>query len=85
MSYNKEKAFKLAAGITLLLNTKAPTESILNNINSGCIKRIREIPEDFMAINSKCSPKLPNVIMEANNMPKGKAIGTKVVDIKLSN
>ena len=44
-----------------------------------------KIPEDFMAINSKCSPKLPKVIMDANKIPNGKAIGTKVVDIKLSN
>ena len=38
---------------------------------------ISEIPADFIASNSKRSPKFPNVIREANKIDSGSAIGTR--------
>ena len=43
---------------------------------SGRIIRNSDIPAAFMAVSSKFSPRLPNVISEANSMANGKAIGT---------
>ena len=39
-----------------------------------------EIPADFMASSSLFSPKLPNVISDANRVDKGSAIGTNPAD-----
>ena len=43
---------------------------------SGRMIRKSEIPADFIAISSKFSPKLPNVINEASNIARGSANGT---------
>ena len=45
---------------------------------SGRMILSNEIPAAFMASNSKRSPKLPNVIKEANNTAKGSDIGTRL-------
>jgi hypothetical protein len=37
----------------------------------------KDTPAAFMAVSSKFSPKLPNVISEANSMANGKAMGTR--------
>ena len=40
--------------------------------------RISDMPEAFMAVSSKFSPRLPNIISEARSMASGSAIGTMV-------
>ena len=64
-----------AKGITLLEKKNAPTHKKAINIINERIIRKSEIPADFMANNSKFSPMLPNVIIEASKMANGKAKG----------
>jgi hypothetical protein len=40
-----------------------PQSNMVTHIK-GLMKRNSDIPADFMAINSKLSPRLPNVIIE---------------------
>ena len=44
---------------------------------SGRINRSRDIPADFIATNSKLSPRLPNVISEESKTASGSASGTR--------
>ena len=81
MSYKSDKALRLATGITLLLKTNATPAIMVMKMNSGSIKRINDMPEDFIATSSKFSPISPKVIMEASNMLSGRASGTRVVDM----
>ena len=39
--------------------------------------RIKDTPADFIASNSKRSPRFPNVINEASRIASGKAMGTR--------
>ena len=48
-------------------------------MTSGIIMRRTEIPPAFIATSSYFSPKLPIVIMDANKVAMGRAIGTKVM------
>ena len=50
------------------------------NIISGNIIRCNEIPADFNAISSLCSPIFPKVIKEERRIDNGRAIGTKLAD-----
>ena len=43
---------------------------------SGAMTLTSEMPLDFMAVSSTCSPRLPNVINDANRMDSGNANGT---------
>lgn len=45
---------------------------------SGAIVRRSEMPEAFMAVSSKFSPRLPNIMSEASSMASGRAMGTMV-------
>jgi hypothetical protein len=38
------------------------------------------MPADLIAVNSELSPKFPNVMIAANKIPSGNAMGTRVVD-----
>ena len=42
---------------------------------SGAIALMREIPADFMASNSRFSPKFPNIINDASKIDNGNAMG----------
>lgn len=44
------------------------------------MNRSIEMPDDLMATSSEVSPRLPKVIMEANRIPNGSAMGTNVVE-----
>jgi len=46
--------------------------------NKGLINRNNEIPADFMATNSKLSPRLPKVMMEEIKIASGNANGIAV-------
>ena len=48
--------------------------------SNGLANLMIEIPAAFTAVSSELSPKLPKVMMAANNIPRGKAIGTNVVE-----
>ena len=48
------------------------------NIIRGLKTVSSEMPLDFMAVSSTCSPRLPNVMSEASKMASGKASGTIV-------
>ena len=63
--------------MTLFWKKKAPTDTKQIVIISGRIMWISEMPADFIASNSKRSPKFPNVIREANKIASGSAIGTR--------
>lgn len=54
-------------------------------IKSGRIKRDKEIPADFMATNSKVSPRFPNVIIDDNNIANGRAKGISVAETYIIN
>ncbi len=41
------------------------------------MNRCKETPADFTAVNSKFSPKSPKVMIEDNNIAKGRAMGTR--------
>jgi hypothetical protein len=84
-SYSSEKALRFATGITLLLKTNASPLMKIINTSNGLINLRKEIPDDLMATNSKFSPMLPNVIIEASKILRGNANGTSVVDMKISN
>ena len=43
---------------------------------SGLITFRRDTPDDFIAVSSKCSPRLPKAMSEASKMDSGSAIGT---------
>jgi len=45
----------------------------------------RESPDDFIAVNSKFSARLPNVIIEPNNIASGITKGTMVADEYMRN
>lgn len=45
----------------------------------------REIPADFIAANSYCSAKLPNVIIDDNRMVNGRTIGMRFGSRKNKN
>ena len=62
----------------------SPLTKIINT-SKGRINLRKEIPDDLMATNSKFSPMLPNVIIEASKILRGNASGTSVVDMKISN
>ncbi len=61
---------------------KAKTTQIKVKTVSGRINRHNETPPDLMAVNSKNSPKFPNVINVASKMANGKAMGTKDTEAK---
>ncbi len=44
----------------------------------GRMMRNREMPAAFMAVSSKFSPRLPNVMSEASRMASGSPSGTMV-------
>ena len=44
--------------------------------NIGFSALVKDIPALFMADNSKFSPRLPNVIKEEINTPRGRAFGS---------
>jgi hypothetical protein len=50
------------------------------NTIKGLMNLCKETPADFMAVNSKCSPKLPKVMMEESRIAKGNAIGTNLAE-----
>ena len=50
----------------------------MDTTNKGRIKRRREIPADFIATNSKLSPKLPKVIIDEIKIASGRASGIAV-------
>jgi hypothetical protein len=66
-------------GNTLLEKKNAPMHTNEINTISGRMIRNRDMPADFIAVNSNFSPKFPNVIKEASSMARGNAIGTNVV------
>ena len=45
---------------------------------SGFMTVTSEMPDDFMAVSSTCSPRSPKVIIDASNMASGNAMGTSV-------
>jgi hypothetical protein len=80
-SYKREYALRLATGMKLLLKKNAKPLTRIIKISNALMNLNKDIPEDFIATNSKFSPKLPNVIIEARRMLKGSASGTRVVDM----
>ena len=72
--------FFCAYGMTLFEKKNAPMHTMAMNIVSERMMRNSEMPADFMASSSKLSPKLPNVISDANKMANGSANGTEVSD-----
>ena len=50
------------------------------NITSGRIILANESPEAFIAVSSLCSAKLPNVMIEANSIDRGSAMGTQLAE-----
>ena len=61
---------------TIIKAKKAKKASPIIKIVSGCMMRNNEMPADFIAVSSNFSPKLPNVIKEANKIDNGNANGT---------
>jgi copper(I)-binding protein len=55
------------------------------SIRRGLKNLTIDAPDDLTATNSEVSPRLPKVINAAKRMPRGNAIGTKVVDNKPRN
>jgi hypothetical protein len=51
---------------------ETPQRKIVKNIN-GRMNLNNEMPADFIATNSKLSPKFPNVMMEEINIAMGSA------------
>ena len=47
-------------------------------MNMGRMMRSRGMPAAFMAVNSNCSPMLPNVSNDVSKTDMGNAIGTRV-------
>jgi hypothetical protein len=70
--------FKLATGITKFEIRNAMMEMHKETNSKGLINRSNEIPADFIATNSKLSPRLPKVIMEEIKMAYGNAKGIAV-------
>ena len=54
-------------------------------IKSGRMKRISGIPADLMAINSKLSPRFPNVMIEENSNANGMAVVNMLIDTSPTN
>jgi hypothetical protein len=69
-------SLRLATGIILFANKNEIPPIRIAIINNGCIKRSKAMPADFMATNSKLSPKCPNVIIDESKRASGKARGT---------
>ena len=76
MEKSKVHIFTCDGGSTLFWKKKAPTLTSMINSVSGFITLSSEMPLDFIAVSSKCSPRLPNVMSEASNIDKGSASGT---------
>ena len=67
---------KLAYGITLLENTKAPMATKIIRIMSERMMRESGMPEALNAVNSLFSDRLPKVMIEASRMDTGSDMGT---------
>ena len=65
-------------GSTLFWKKKAPMAMSTMRMMSGRMMRSSDIPALFMAVSSKCSPRLPNVISDASRTASGSAVGTIV-------
>ena len=77
MEYNNVYSLTWTTGITLFWKKKAPTLTNSSVTIKGRMICINDTPADFMASNSRRSPKFPKVINEANRIAKGSAIGTR--------
>ena len=60
-------------------------DSKIAKIKRGRMKRINGMPADLMAINSKLSPKFPNVIIEEKSNAKGIAVVSMLMDTRPTN
>ena len=76
MENSKVHIFTCDCGSTSFWKKKAPTLTMAINTVSGFITLSNEIPLDFIAVSSKCSPRLPKVISDASNIDSGNAKGT---------
>ena len=54
----------------------APIATNTIRMARGFMIVVKEMPEDFKAVSSTCSPKSPKVIKAANRILNGKASGT---------
>ena len=73
-------SLKFATGKTLLANRKAVILIRIANKKRGLNDRMRLIPADLEATNSKFSAVVPKVMMDDNNTAIGKAMGTRDAD-----
>ena len=78
MSYSMVVNLRFATGITKFEMRNAMMEMQKDTTNKGLINRNNEIPADFMATNSKLSPRLPKVMMEEIKIASGNANGIAV-------
>ena len=63
-------------GRTLFWKKNAPTATNDISTMSGAMTLTSEMPLDFMAVSSTCSPRLPKVMSDARRMDNGSANGT---------
>lgn len=69
---------RLATGMTLLLKLKARADRSTAMISNGRMNRSNPMPADFIATNSKVSPRFPNVMIDDSKTASGNANGTSV-------
>ncbi len=69
----------------LLANKKAMPARKIAKIKRGRMNRIKGIPADLMAINSKLSPRLPKVMMEEKSNASGIAVVNILTDTRPTN
>ena len=81
MSYSKAPIFKLVYGRILLENTKARPLMEIAVINNGIMSRCNEIPAALAAVISKCSARLPKVMIEDTKIASGNASGTRLAEV----
>ena len=67
-----------ATGRTSFWKKKAPMAIATISTVSGFITLMSDIPEAFIAVSSKFSPRLPKVMSDARSMANGSARGTIV-------
>ena len=68
--------FTCDLGRTLFWKKKAPTATMAIRMASGFMMVVSEMPDDFKAVSSTCSPRSPKVISAASRILNGKASGT---------
>ena len=80
ISHIRDRNFKFATGQTLFRKRNSPTPVRRIAKIIGLIIFIRERPDDFIAVNSKFSARVPKVIMDPSSTARGITIGTIVAE-----